>query len=63
MNNFQNSQAAFTLIQQLASLAATPNISEDNLKFANQNINGLLEKVVKPAIQDLTALASGLIVK
>ena len=63
MRNPQDTQAAFQVIQQLAALCATPGISEDNTKLANEEIRTLLTKMVKPAIGELTATAAGLIVK
>lgn len=61
--NPQQSQTAFSVIQQLGMLLATPNVSEDNMKTANQIIQSLLSKIILPATQDLTAEASGLIVR
>jgi hypothetical protein len=61
--NPQQTQTAFSVIQQLGMLLATPNVSEDNMKEANATIYQLLSKIIKPAVQDLTAEASGLIVK
>ena len=63
MTKPQQTQEAFSLIQQLASLAATPGISADNITLANTSIENILKKVVTPAVNDFTASVAGLIVK
>lgn len=59
----QDSQNAFHIIGQLASLVATPNVSIQNIEIANIEIENLLHKIIKPVISDMTMSASGLIVK
>ena len=58
----QQTQEAFQLIGQLASLAATPNINGINVNLVNELITSILEKVVVPAAQEFTETASGLLV-
>lgn len=59
----QDTQTAFAVMQHLASLAATPNVSAKNVELANSVIEDLITKIIKPASQELTATSSGLIVK
>lgn len=61
--NPQDTQMAFQVIGQLASLAATPNISQANIYTVNEEIEKLLEKIIKPAIAEVTATAAGIIIK
>lgn len=60
MKNPQDTQLAFQVIGQLASLAATPNISLSNIEVANTEINNLLIKIIKPAVAEVTATAKGI---
>jgi len=60
MNNNIQTQDAFATIRELAALSATENISQVNRDKANELINNLLMKIVAPAVQKLTVLASGL---
>ena len=59
MNNSQT-QDAFATIRELAALSATENIAQPNRDKANELIKDLLMKIVAPAVQKLTAAASGL---
>jgi len=58
--NNAHTQDAFATIRELAALAATENIAQANRDKANELINNLLMKIVAPAVQKLTVLASGL---
>ena len=60
MNN-TITQEAFSVMREMAALSATPGISEENIKLANQHITTLLNKIVKPAIDELSLSNSGLI--
>jgi hypothetical protein len=53
---------AWIVIEKLGALCATPGISEDTQKIANEEIQRLLNNVVKPSLTTLTAKGSGLIV-
>jgi len=52
---------AFIVIEKMAALCATPGISEDTQKLANEQIQNLLNNVIKPSLVKLTASSSGLI--
>jgi hypothetical protein len=54
---------AWIVIEKLGALCATPGISEETQKIANEEIQKLLSDVVKPSLNKLTATSSGLIVK
>jgi hypothetical protein len=54
---------AWIVIEKLGALCATPGISEETQKIANEEIQKLLSDVVKPSLTKLTATSSGLIVK
>jgi hypothetical protein len=53
---------AWIVIEKLGALCATPGISEDTQKIANEEIQKLLTNVVKPSLTKLTAQGTGLIV-
>lgn len=53
---------AWIVIEKLGALCATPGISEDTQKIANEEIQKLLTSVVKPSLTKLTATGTGLIV-
>lgn len=59
MNNTAT-QDAFAIIREVGALAATPNISVDNVVKANKIISDLLTKVIEPGVQKLTASSVGL---
>jgi len=59
MNNTAT-QDAFAVIRELAALATTASISQENVTEANNIINDLLTKVIKPSVQKLTATSIGL---
>jgi hypothetical protein len=54
---------AWIVIEKLGALCATPGISEETQKLANDEIQRLLKDVVKPGLDKLAATSSGLIVK
>lgn len=54
---------AWLVIEKLGALCATPGITEDVQKEANEQIKRLLIDVVSPGLNKLTASSSGLIVK
>ena len=54
---------AWIVIEKLGALCATPGISQETQKLANEEIQKLLTDVVKPSLNKLTATSSGLIVK
>jgi hypothetical protein len=53
---------AWIVIEKLGALCATPGISEETQKIANEEIQRLLKDVVKPSLGKLTATSSGLLV-
>jgi hypothetical protein len=53
---------AWIVIEKLGALCATPGISEDTQKLANEEIQKLLTSVVKPSLTKLTATSSGILV-
>jgi hypothetical protein len=54
---------AWIVIEKLGALCATPGISSETQKLANEEIQRLLKDVVKPGLDKLSATSSGLIVK
>ena len=54
---------AWIVIEKLGVLCATPGISEETQKMANEEIQTLLKDVIKPGLTKLTAQASGIIMK
>jgi hypothetical protein len=53
---------AWIVIEKLGALCATPGISDETQKIANEEIQRLLTNVVKPSLTKLTAQGTGLIV-
>lgn len=53
---------AWIVIEKLGALCATPGISEETQKIANEEIQRLLTSVVKPSLTKLTATSSGILV-
>ena len=60
MMNNTNTQDAFAIIREMGALVATNGVSEENVIKANAVIKNLIEKVVEPAVQTLTAKSAGL---
>lgn len=52
---------AWIVIEKLGALCATPGISEETQKIANEEIQKLLTSVVKPSLTKLTATSSGIV--
>ncbi len=59
----QQTQEAFQLLQHLAALAATPRVSTSNRELANTAIQNILTKIIVPAVNELTATTSGVLIK
>ncbi len=57
----EDTQQAFMIIERMAAICNTPGIDIDTQKKANEVIQTLIERVVKPSLLTLTAKASGLI--
>jgi len=53
---------AWIVIEKLGQLCATPGITEDTQKLANDEIQKLLKDVIKPGLTKLSATSSGLII-
>jgi hypothetical protein len=54
---------AWLVIEKLGALCATPGITEETQKMANEEIQRLIKDVVKPGLDKLAASAAGLIIK
>jgi hypothetical protein len=54
---------AWIVIEKLGALCATPGVSAEVQKEANDMISNLLTDVVKPGLSKLTATSAGIIVK
>jgi hypothetical protein len=54
---------AWIVIEKLGALCATPGITEETQKLANEEIQKLLKDVVKPGLDKLSAVSAGLILK
>lgn len=52
---------AWIVIEKLGALCATPGISEETQKIANEEIQRLLTNVVKPSLTKLTASGAGIL--
>lgn len=52
---------AWLVIEKLGALCATPGISEETQKIANEEIQKLLTSVVKPSLTKLTATSAGIL--
>ena len=57
----QDTQQAFQIIERLAGLCATSGVSEKAKITSNEQIEALLNKIIKPAITELTAKSAGII--
>ena len=53
---------AWIVIEKLGALCATPGISEETQKIANEEIQKLLTSVVKPSLIKLTATGAGILI-
>ena len=54
---------AWIVIEKLGDIVATPGISEEVKKSANEQIKKLLDDVVSPSLTKLTASSAGIITK
>jgi hypothetical protein len=54
---------AWIVIEKLGAIVATPGISEEVKKSANEQIKKLLDDVVSPSLTKLTASSAGIITK
>jgi hypothetical protein len=59
--NMNPAVEAWIVIEKLGALCATPGISEETQKIANENIQKLLKEVVEPALSKLTATSAGIL--
>jgi hypothetical protein len=59
--NMNPAVEAWIVIEKLGALCATPGISEETQKLANENIQKLLKEVVEPALSKLTATSAGIL--
>jgi len=53
---------AWIVIEKLGQLCATPGITEETQKLANDEIQKLLKDVIKPGLTKLSATSTGLII-
>lgn len=53
---------AWIVIEKLGQLCATPGITEETQKLANEEIQKLLKDVIKPGLVKLSASSSGLVI-
>lgn len=53
---------AWIVIEKLGQLCATPGVSSDVQKAANEQIERLLKDVIAPSLSKLTATSSGILV-
>jgi len=63
MNNYQQTQEAFAVIERLASLCATEGVAESIKTKANAMITSLLETIIQPAVTKIKADAAGILTK
>jgi hypothetical protein len=52
---------AWLVIEKLAALIATPDVSPEVKKLANEEIENLLISIVKPSLSKFTASSSGIV--
>lgn len=60
--NYTTTQEAFMVIERLAALVATQGVNEKTQEIANEQIQKILESVVKPAVTTMLAKSSGLVI-
>jgi len=53
---------AFMIIERLAAMCATAGITEETKQMANEQIQKLLDSVIKPTVTGLSAKSAGLLV-
>jgi hypothetical protein len=54
---------AWIVIEKLGALVATPGISEEVKKSANEQIDKLLKDLIAPSLSELSAKKAGLLIK
>jgi len=54
---------AWIVIEKLGALVATPGVSEEVKKTANEQIDKLLKDLVSPSLSELAAKKAGLVIK
>jgi len=54
---------AWIVIEKLGALVATPGVSEEVKRAANEQIEKLLKDVVAPSLSELSAKKAGLLIK
>lgn len=52
---------AWIVIEKLAALIATPDVSPEVKKLANEEIENLLVSIVKPSLSKFTASSAGIV--
>jgi hypothetical protein len=52
---------AWIVIEKLAALIATPDVSPEVKKLANEEIEKLLSSVIQPSLTKFTAASSGIL--
>jgi hypothetical protein len=52
---------AWIVIEKLAALIATPDVSQEVKTLANEEIEKLLSSVIKPSLAKFTAASSGIV--
>jgi len=57
----QTTQDGFLVMDRLAAICATSGISEEAKKAANEQIEAIITKIIKPSITELTAKTAGII--
>lgn len=59
-NNSYLTQEAFAVMRELGALAATTGVDEHTKQKANKMIASIMDKIIEPAVQKLTATSVGL---
>ncbi len=52
---------AWIVIEKLAALIATPDVSPEVKKLANEEIENLLTSIIKPSLSKFTASSAGIV--
>ena len=55
-------QDAFLIIRELATLCATQGVNNTTQTMANEQIQELITKIIRPAVTELSANSRGIIV-
>jgi hypothetical protein len=59
--NYKAAQDAFTTMERLAALCATPGIEDETKKMANERIQELLSSVMKSSVMEINASSLGIV--